>query len=222
MVNYKDPEIRARHSLHLDVAAFHHKFGLLLSEQPTHLTKRKLQERFECMLEELNEFRDAAKIDSDEPQDLALMADALVDLVYFAMGTSAMMGLPFGDLWADVHNANMRKIRGISHRGHAVDCIKPAGWVGPQGLSILQAYGYSGYISEEHCLDDEVTEVVVEEAAPTQFEPVPNTSPVKTPADDGLLEMTHIDRGSGPGETVVDTTTKEDAPAAEDEKKDEE
>lgn len=138
-----------------DVRTFHLKFNLLAAEgRPVHLTKRKLRERIECMQEELDEFKEAAHLDDDEDQDMPLMADALVDLTYFMAGTAVMMGLPFGQLWSDVHNANMRKERGISHRGHKVDCVKPAGWVGPQTLSILEAAGYLGYPGESACIDD--------------------------------------------------------------------
>lgn len=136
-------------SMFEDVKAFHRKFGLLVSETPTHLTRRKLAERVECLQEELNEFADAS-----EAQDLEGQADALVDLVYFALGTAVMLGLPWKQLWKDVHRANMAKERGTTRRGHKVDVRKPEGWVGPQGLKILQAAGYTTYPGEERCLDD--------------------------------------------------------------------
>jgi predicted HAD superfamily Cof-like phosphohydrolase len=118
-----------------DVRDFHYKFGLITNHFPGLLTKRKLQERVECMMEELGEFK--AACDQD---DLEGQADALVDLVYFALGTAVMMGIPWDPLWNDVHRANMEKVRGVSHRGHKVDCVKPKNWLAPQTKQILKDY----------------------------------------------------------------------------------
>jgi predicted HAD superfamily Cof-like phosphohydrolase len=136
-------------SMFNDVREFHQKFGLIVLDIPSHLTKRKLTERIECMQEELDEF-DAACAG----QDLEQQADALVDLVYFALGTAVMMGLPWKKLWKDVHRANMDKVRGETHRGHKVDVCKPDGWIPPQGLMFLNDAGYCGYPGEERAVDD--------------------------------------------------------------------
>ena len=139
-----------------DVRDFHEKFDLLLGMQPRHLTRRKLQERIECLQEELTEF-----IEACDKQDLAAQADALIDLVYFAKGTAVMLGLPWRDLWDDVQRANMAKVRGETKRGHKVDVCKPAGWQGPQTRLILEGYGYTtdtyhlnGTFMESFCHDD--------------------------------------------------------------------
>ena len=141
-----------------DVRKFNEKFGFLLRHRPSHLTKRKLEERRAFMQEELDEFAKAA-----ETQDLAELADALVDLVYVALGTAASLGLPWNDLWADVHRANMEKVRGVTSRGNKVDCMKPPGWVPPMGSAILEDAGYksriwkdplTGKVDESLCLDD--------------------------------------------------------------------
>lgn len=145
-----------------DVDAFHEKFQLLRFQKPGHLTKGKLVERVEFMLEELLEFADAAGVDiqvtrdedgewyrhvepglSVQEQDMAGQADALVDLVYVALGTAVMLGLPWDWLWNDVQRANMAKVRGVTHRGHAVDVTKPPGWQGPQTQRILDLAGYN-------------------------------------------------------------------------------
>ena len=141
-----------------DVREFMLKFGQLVHLAPVHLTKRKLGERSEFLQEELDEFKAAV-----ETQDLSAMADALIDLVYVAKGTAIMLGLPWEALWADVHRANMAKVRGVTHRGHAVDCKKPEGWAPPQTLPILLDANYipvnfrvdgSLEIDEEKCHDD--------------------------------------------------------------------
>lgn len=149
-----------------DVYDFHQKYGLLNGVKPRQLTTRKLQERLEFMWEEFHEFADASGFvpaefedsgkvkwvgDFDE-KDIAEQADALIDLVYVAMGTAVMMGLPWQALWDDVQRANMSKVRGTTKRGHAVDVTKPEGWVGPKTQEILDEYGYDPLAVE---VDDE-------------------------------------------------------------------
>lgn len=140
-----------------DVFNFHEKFQLLRFQKPGHLTAGKLQERIEFMQEELNEFIEGAGftwLSSNDVdfrpgnQDLAKQADALVDLVYVALGTAVMLGLPWDWLWNDVQRANMAKVRGMTKRGHAVDVTKPPGWQGPQTQRILDLAGYNP--NEEH------------------------------------------------------------------------
>ncbi len=128
-----------------DVHRFHSKFSLIRNKRPSHLTRRKLVERIDCLSEELMEFRNAI-----DHQSLADQADALVDLVYFAKGTAVMLGLPWSQLWDDVQDANMRKVPGRTKRGHRVDVTKPQGWVGPKTNDIL--YG-AGYMREDWTLD---------------------------------------------------------------------
>lgn len=139
-----------------DVRQFHVKFDLIASLFPVHLTQAKLKERIDFMQEELDEFKVAAK-----SQDLAEQADALVDLVYVAMGTAVMLGLPWDELWAEVQRANMDKVRGMTKRGHAVDVTKLPGWIPPQINDILYAHyydpedwGHQGRVWDEYCVDD--------------------------------------------------------------------
>lgn len=146
-----------------DVARFQSKFGQLVAHQPRHLTLRKLQERIMFMQEELNEFAFASTMsihgvsETLKEQDLALQADALVDLVYVALGTAVMMGLPWTHLWDDVHRANMAKVPGTTHRGNLVDVCKPEGWEGPKTLHILVAAGYNRDLNKEELYaDDEI------------------------------------------------------------------
>lgn len=123
----------------LDVEQFLRRFGHLTRPPfPAHLTQRKLRERLECMQEELDEFKEGVEL-----QDLAAQADALIDLVYFAKGTAIMMGLPWEELWSDVHWANMEKVPGVGKRGHRVDLVKPAGWEPPMTLLILKEHQYN-------------------------------------------------------------------------------
>lgn len=120
-----------------DIRAFSNKFRMIEHRTPGHITQRLAKERGHYMQEELNEF-----LDGVETNDLAAMADALVDLVYFAKGTAIKLGLPWVPLWEDVQRANMAKERGVGKRGFKTDMIKPLGWVGPKTTLILAANGY--------------------------------------------------------------------------------
>ena len=119
-----------------DVIVFHQRFGILVRATPQLLSAGETLGRAEKMLEELMEFMQAAR-----NADLSAAADALVDLVYFAKGTAAQMGLPWEALWNEVQRANMAKIPQPSNvegrRRDKLDVIKPPGWVPPRIAQIL-------------------------------------------------------------------------------------
>src|SRR5262252_8227320 len=119
-------------SFYDDVGNFHVKFGLATegSLPPQPLDPEILAFRVKFMLEELAEFCDAYgmrivsarlaavsdEVDGDSeqaltPVDVTGAADALADLVYVALGTAHMMGLPFNEIWEAVQKANMEKVR---------------------------------------------------------------------------------------------------------------
>lgn len=164
----KDLDPKTRQDESQDVLAFQKKFGHMfttgqgqpLDEHPTlsrprHMTKRKLMERARFLQEELDEFIKGCgcvagpgdnRFEEDETlQDLAAQADALVDLVYVAKGTANLLGLPWPELWADVHRANMAKVPGKKVRA-GVECmrdaLKPEGWDPPHTDDILASVGY--------------------------------------------------------------------------------
>jgi len=141
-----------------DVRLFQKKFGQLNFTIPGHLTKRKLKERSDFLQEELDEFKQAC-----QSQDLALQADALIDLVYVAKGTAVMLGLPWETLWDDVQRANMEKVPGKTHRGHLVDAMKPPGWVGPRTMEILLTTGYQPNAWVDEIKTDWLSKIVVDE-----------------------------------------------------------
>ena len=88
-----------------------------------------------ALQEELKEFNEAA-----DAGDVLEAADALIDLVYFALGRLVEMGVPATAVMDEVQRANMDKERGeLSKRpgsmGH--DAIKPAGWQAPDHAWLL-------------------------------------------------------------------------------------
>jgi predicted HAD superfamily Cof-like phosphohydrolase len=129
-----------------DVGQFHEKFGLDNIKNkivPHSLDHSVWQFRVNFMQEELDEFTDAWA-DGDLPK----MADALVDLVYVALGTAHLMHIPFNDVWAEVQRANMAKVRANSaddprsSRKHTLDVVKPAGWQPPDVKAVLERFGF--------------------------------------------------------------------------------
>lgn len=127
-----------------DVGVFHRKFDLPASDYhagPKNVTRELLDFRVKFMHEELTEFMTAA-----DNSDIAGMADALIDLVYVAMGTAHVYGFPWQALWDEVQRANMAKERAThesqSTRLSTFDVVKPEGWQPPAIAEILKSYGF--------------------------------------------------------------------------------
>jgi predicted HAD superfamily Cof-like phosphohydrolase len=123
-----------------DIYEFHKKFGIPMAPRPMMLDDHAMEFRLGFMEEELTELNEAK-----EEKDLAKMADALADLVYVAIGTALMMGIPWDLIWSEVQRANMTKERapsdGSSKRKSSLDVIKPLGWTGPNHEEALQLTG---------------------------------------------------------------------------------
>ena len=111
-----------------DVEEFHEKYDLQYEEQISrHLIPEEKEFRARCMLEELQEYIEANTLEEE--------VDALIDLIYFALGTSYRHGFNFYDGWREVHRANLSKVRtpskDCSKREFELDVIKPEGWEAP-------------------------------------------------------------------------------------------
>jgi predicted HAD superfamily Cof-like phosphohydrolase len=126
-------------SNYTDVVAFHRKYQVPCATEPSLLDASTMNYRVGFLQEELTELTYSYGND-----DLEGCADALVDLVYVALGTALMMGLPWEKLWDEVQRANMTKRLAKpdgsdSKRGNPLDVVKPPGWVGPDHSSALGA-----------------------------------------------------------------------------------
>ncbi len=122
--------MRSIHEMFEDVADFHELVLQVPTDRaaaPTLVSQEYCIERARFMHEELDEFCTASNTG-----DITGVADALADIIYVALGTAYKMALPFDEIWAAVQTANMRKVRGVTKRGNAVDAQKPVGWVGPE------------------------------------------------------------------------------------------
>jgi predicted HAD superfamily Cof-like phosphohydrolase len=107
------------------VADFHRSFGHPVRETPAFLPSPRSDARVAWMREEVDEFVEATNVIDQ--------ADAMIDLIYFALGTLVEMGVRPAPLFDIVHNANMQKIwpDGKARIRDDGKTIKPPGWVDP-------------------------------------------------------------------------------------------
>lgn len=104
-------------------AAFNHPIGR--ENEPSILTEERRKTRAKWMKEEVNEF-----VDSEE---IHLQVDALIDLIYFALGSLVEMGVRPETPWDIVQQANMNKLGPNGKPIYYADgkVKKPDGWVAP-------------------------------------------------------------------------------------------
>ncbi len=108
------------------VREFHEKFGHPCPEQVTMIDTKRALSRGKWMNEEVAEFLVA--------KDIYEQADAMIDLIYFALGTMVEMGLEADELFDIVQRANMAKLfpDGKPHYNPKDGkVIKPEGWEDP-------------------------------------------------------------------------------------------
>ena len=108
------------------VRDFHRAFNSPVSQTPVLLPEERAKHRAGFMLEEIQEFIDS--------KDIYDQADAMIDLIYFALGTLVEMGVKPKGIFEVVHEANMAKLweDGEAHyREGDGKVIKPPGWEDP-------------------------------------------------------------------------------------------
>jgi len=107
-----------------DVIEFHNKMELSYDGPPRHPGP----ERLKYLLEEVEEMSSAYLA-----EDLHEALDALIDLIYFALGTVDLMGLSpvFYEAWGRVHAANMMKKQCGDPKKGKTGVVKPKGWEPP-------------------------------------------------------------------------------------------
>jgi predicted HAD superfamily Cof-like phosphohydrolase len=111
------------------VKEFQTKFNQPVADKPTLMSLERRNQRFGYMDEELNEFLDANTIVDQ--------ADAMIDLIYLALGTLVELGVNPTPLFEIVQNANMSKLwpDGKVHTNPETGKImKPPTFVRPEPL----------------------------------------------------------------------------------------
>lgn len=140
-----------------DIARFHEKFGLENNQEKvqvappepeslSELDNWKIENR-ERMHPEEWRLRNTRLIDEAIESQVAHESgndeeylDALVDIVYIALGTAYRRGWDFAAAWKRVHDANMAKERGKpnnSKYGSGFDIVKPQGWQPPSHADLV-------------------------------------------------------------------------------------
>ena len=120
-----------------DIDSFHKKFGFAKNEKVGIPDDNELVNfRTSFLAEEFAEYTNAIT-----KKDAAAALDALVDIVYIALGTAWLFNLPFDKAWKEVQKANMSKIRAKSKskkRGTKFDVVKPKDWKAPNIERIVE------------------------------------------------------------------------------------
>lgn len=113
------------------VKDFHKAFNHPHSEKPTPMPLQRAEKRYAWMKEEIDEF-----IEASEKQNMYDQADAMIDVIYFALGTLVEMGIEPAPLFEIVQQANMSKLweDGKPHFNEMGKVIKPSNWVDPYPL----------------------------------------------------------------------------------------
>nr|BAR25286.1 Putative NTP pyrophosphohydrolase [uncultured Mediterranean phage uvMED]BAR25303.1 Putative NTP pyrophosphohydrolase [uncultured Mediterranean phage uvMED] len=105
-----------------EVNAFLTKFGLNYKGTPITLHPTVKADRIKHMQEEISEYSYA----KNKEEEL----DAIIDIIYLAIGTGLMHGFDIEEAFKRVHQANMKRIRNpvLTDKG---GIFKPKGWVAP-------------------------------------------------------------------------------------------
>ena len=84
------------------VREFHEAFVHPVATSPVAMSPERVDSRARWLAEEIDEFKHAQTLDEQ--------ADAMIDLLYFALGTMVEMGVDASPLFRIVHEANMSKL----------------------------------------------------------------------------------------------------------------
>ena len=124
-------------NLILDIDRFHKKFGFEKNNKVGIPDDAELVNfRTSFLMEELSEYTNAIV-----KKDTAGALDALVDIVYIALGTAWLFNLPFDKAWKEIQSDNMKKVRAkdkTGKRGTKFDVIKPKGFREPNIERIIE------------------------------------------------------------------------------------
>ncbi len=109
---------------YLDVRAFHEKFGCQIGAHPGAPDAVTAELRRKLVDEEVAELHHA-----QENDDMAGVADAIVDSIYVLLGYAISYGIDVRPVWKAVQEANMAKVGGGTRDDGKI--MKPEGWTPP-------------------------------------------------------------------------------------------
>lgn len=120
-----------------DVYKFNQEIiGTQQPKVPEVLNRERLLFALTAMYEELHEFTVASN-----SNNVGESLDAIIDLIYFALGRAYEMGITeeqFKKCWNNVQQKNMQKKKGTKNRGTSQDAMKPEGWTAADLNDILK------------------------------------------------------------------------------------
>ena len=123
------------------VKDFHKAFNHPVAEEPTLMGLDRAKKRYKWLKEEIDEF-----IEATIDKDIYEQADAMIDTMYFALGTLVELGIEPEQIFEIVQNANMSKLweDGKPRFNKDGKVIKPSGWVDPHNKikKEIQRQGY--------------------------------------------------------------------------------
>jgi predicted HAD superfamily Cof-like phosphohydrolase len=107
------------------LSQFYREFELPAGSGPVRLQPARVHLLANWVVEEANELVAAETIESQ--------ADALADIIYFAIGGFVELGLDASSVFSIVHEANMKRKGpgGMIYRNDVGKIVKPPGWVSP-------------------------------------------------------------------------------------------
>lgn len=89
---------------------FHKSFGAYYNETPTIPPQDTQALRIRLLREEYQELIDELLLSEAGLGNLEAIATEAIDLVYVTVGLCLAFGIPFNDVFAGIHEANMRKL----------------------------------------------------------------------------------------------------------------
>jgi len=112
-----------------EVQTFLTKFGLSYKGSPQSLHATIKADRIKHMREEISEYSYA----KNKEEEL----DAIIDIIYLAIGTGLMQGFDIEEAFKRVHQANMKRIKNpvITDKG---GIFKPKGWQAPNLKDLVE------------------------------------------------------------------------------------
>jgi len=113
------------------VKEFHQMVGIPIGESPRQIDRHAFARRARLIAEEFSEYCKAVS-----EGNIVEIADALADLKYVVDGAAVEHGLPFDEVFRQVHESNMTKAGG--HFDTTGKWVKPPTYI-PVNLSWLKA-----------------------------------------------------------------------------------
>ena len=120
------------------IKEFHVTMGAAAPDRPTMPSAELLDLRKTLIREEYNEVNEQFdKLISGEETDMTALVHELTDLLYVAYGAIWACGVDPDPVFAEVHDANMRKLDGPRRADGKI--LKPEGWQPADVSGVIQA-----------------------------------------------------------------------------------